>query len=163
MLESRDTMPRVLMVPIALAALLAPVTLARAEILGGVGPDPVKLQADQLDIDILAGEATLTGKVTLTKGDLVVNCPRIDLRFEHAPKLTWARGSGGVTADVRGVHAEAPSVELDLTKQVLDLRGGVKLTRGQGWLTADSARIEIATAKVSLSQVKGAIPVAKGP
>ena len=151
------------MVPIALAALLAPVTLARAEILGGVGPDPVKLQADQLDIDILAGEATLTGKVTLTKGDLVVNCPRIDLRFEHAPKLTWARGSGGVTADVRGVHAEAPSVELDLTKQVLDLRGGVKLTRGQGWLTADSARIEIATAKVSLTQVKGAIPVAKGP
>jgi len=156
-------MSRLLVLPIAFAALLAPVTLARAEILGGVGPEPVKLQADQLDIDILAGEATLTGKVTLTKGDLVVNCPRIDLRFEHAPKLTWARGSGGVTADVRGVHAEAPSVELDLTKQVLDLRGGVKLTRGQGWLTADSARIEIATAKVSLTQVKGAIPVAKGP
>jgi lipopolysaccharide export system protein LptA len=156
-------MSRVLSLPLVLAALLTPVTLARAEILGGVGADPVKLQADQLDIDILAGEATLTGKVTLTKGDLVVNCPRIDLRFEHAPKLTWARGSGGVTADVRGVHAEAPSVELDLTKQVLDLRGGVKLTRGQGWLTADSARIEIATAKVSLTQVKGAIPVAKGP
>ena len=156
-------MSRVLSLPLVLAALLTPVTLARAEILGGVGADPVKLQADQLDIDILAGEATLTGKVTLTKGDLVVNCPRIDLRFEHAPKLTWARGSGGVTADVRGVHAEGPEAELDLTKQVLDLRGGVKLTRGQGWLTADSARIEIATAKVSLTQVKGAIPVAKGP
>ena len=156
-------MSRLVVLPLAIAALLAPVTLARAEILGGVGSEPVKLQADQLDIDILAGEATLTGKVTLTKGDLVVNCPRIELRFEHAPKLTWARGSGGVTADVRGVHAEAPSVELDLTKQVLDLRGGVKLTRGQGWLTADSARIEIGTAKVSLTQVKGAIPVAKGP
>jgi lipopolysaccharide export system protein LptA len=156
-------MARLLPLPLAMAALLTPVTLARAEILGGVGPEPVTLQADRLDIDILAGEATLTGKVTLSKGDLVVNCPRIDLRFEHAPKLTWARGSGGVTADVRGVHAEAPSVELDLTKQVLDLRGGVKLTRGQGWLTADSARIEIGTAKVSLTQVKGAIPVAKAP
>jgi lipopolysaccharide export system protein LptA len=154
-------MPRLFVLPLAMAALLTPVTLASAEILGG-GADPVKLEADQLDIDILRGEATLTGKVTLTKGDLVVNCPRIDLRFEHAPHLTWARGSGGVTADVRGVHAEAPSVELDLAKQVLDLRGGVKLTRGQGWLTADSARIEIATAKVSLLQVKGAIPVAKG-
>jgi lipopolysaccharide export system protein LptA len=163
MLHSRGTMSRIFALPLAIAALVAPVTLARAEILGGVGSEPVKLQADQLDIDILAGEAILTGKVTLTKGDLVVNCPRIELRFEHAPKLTWARGSGGVTADVRGVHAEAPSVELDLTKQVLDLRGGVKLTRGQGWLTADSARIEIGTAKVSLTQVKGAIPVAKGP
>jgi lipopolysaccharide export system protein LptA len=144
-------------------ALLAPAPSARAEILKGVGGDSVNVQADRLEIDILAGEATLTGNVSLTNGDLVVSCPRIDLRFEHAPHVTWARGSGGVTADVRGVHAEAPSVEVDLAKQVLDLRGGVKLTRGQGWLTADSARIEIATAKVSLTQVKGAIPVAKSP
>src|ERR1700678_572118 len=147
----------------ALAALLTPAPIARAEILKSVGGDSVNMQADRLEIDILAGEATLTGNVTLSKGDLVVSCPRIDLRFEHTPHVTWARGSGGVTADVRGVHAEAPSVEVDLAKQVLDLRGGVKLTRGQGWLTADSARIEIATAKVSLTQVKGAIPVAKGP
>jgi lipopolysaccharide export system protein LptA len=148
---------------IALLALVAPAPIARAEILKGVGGDSVNVQADRLEIDIFAGEATLTGNVTLTKGDLVVNCPRVDLRFEHAPHVTWARGSGGVTADVRGVHAEAPSVEVDLAKQVLDLRGGVKLTRGQGWLSADSARIEIATAKVSLTQVKGAIPVVKGP
>jgi lipopolysaccharide export system protein LptA len=133
---------------------------ARAEILQS---GDVALQADRLDIDIMTGEATLTGKVTLSKGDLTVNCPRVDLRFDHAPHVAWARGSGGVTADLRGVHAEAPSVELDLSQQVLDLRGGVKLTRGQGWLTADSARIELATARVSLLQVKGSIPVAKGP
>jgi lipopolysaccharide export system protein LptA len=149
--------------PIALGAWIAPTPLARAEILERVGGDAVSVQADRLDIDILAGEATLTGKVTLSKGDLTVNCPRVELRFDHAPHVTWARGSGGVTADVRGVHAEAPTVELDLSKQVLDLNGGVKLTRGQGWLTADSARIEIGTAKVSLKQVRGAIPVAKGP
>ena len=157
-------MRRLLPIPFAIALALVPAPLARAtEILGVGGETTVALQADRLDIDILAGEGTLTGTVTLSKGDLSVSCPRIDLRFDHTPHLTWARGSGGVTADVRGVHAEAPSVELDLTKQVLDLRGGVKLTRGQGWLTADSARIEIATAKVSLTQVKGSIPVAKGP
>ena len=151
-----------MVLPIVLAALLAPASLASAEPILGADAG-VQLQADRLDIDILAGEATLTGKVTLTKGDLVVSCPKIDLRFDQTPHLTWAKGSGGVTADVRGVHAEAPSAEVDLTKQVLDLRGGVKLTRGQGWLTADTARIEIATAKVSLTQVKGSIPVAKGP
>jgi len=147
---------------VLLSLLLLPAPTARAEILG-MGNEAVALQADRLDIDILAGDATLTGKVTLSRGDLTVSCPRIDLRFDHAPHVTWARGSGGVTADVRGVHAEAPFVELDLTKQVLDLRGGVKLSRGQGWLAADSARIEITTAKVSLTQVKGSIPVAKGP
>ena len=137
-------------------------TASATEILG-VGESAVSLEADSLDIDILAGEATLTGKVTLLKGDLAVSCPRIDLRFDHTPHVTWARGSGGVTADLRGVHAEAPSVDVDMARQVLDLHGGVKLTRGQGWLTADSARIVIPTAKVSLTQVKGSIPVAKGP
>jgi lipopolysaccharide export system protein LptA len=146
----------------ALVALFVPAPLARADVLERVGGgDAVTLQADRLDIDIMAGEATMTGKVTLSKGDLSVSCPRIDLRFDHAPHVTWARGSGGVTADVQGVHAEAPSVELDLPGHKLDLSGGVKLTRGHGWLTADSARIDIASAKVSLTQVKGAIPVAK--
>lgn len=154
---------RASVVPLVLAGLFSTLPVARAEILGGVGGDTVMLQADHLDIDVLSGEATLNGKVTLTKGDLVVNCPRIDLRFDHTPHVTWARGSGGVTADVRGVHAEAPSAELDLIRQVIDLRGGVKLSRGQGWLTADTARIDLPTAKVALTQVKGSIPVAKGP
>jgi lipopolysaccharide export system protein LptA len=127
------------------------------------GGDSVDVQADQLEVDVGSGAATLTGNVTLTKGDLRVSCPRIDLKFDNSPHVTWARGSGGVQADVRGVHAEAPEVELDLGKQVLDLRGGVRLTRGQGWLQADRASIEIATAKVSLQQVKGSIPVPPHP
>ena len=125
----------------------------------GVGGEVVNLQADQLDVDVAAGEAVLTGRVTLAKGDLSVSCPRIDLRFDHTPHVTWAKGSGGVSADVRGVHADAASVELDMAKQILDLHGGVKLTRGQGWLSADTARIDIGTGKVSLTQVKGSIPV----
>jgi lipopolysaccharide export system protein LptA len=125
----------------------------------GVGGEAVNVQAEKLDLDIMAGEAILTGKVVLSKGDLTVSCPRVELRFDHSPHVTWVRGSGGVSADVRGVHAEAPTVELDMSKQVLELRGGVKLTRGQGWLTADNARIEIVTGKVQLTQVKGSIPV----
>ena len=130
----------------------------------GVGGEAVTVQAEKLEVDVMAGEAVLTGKVVLSKGDLTVSCPRIDLRFSHAPAVSWVKGSGGVSADVRGVHAEAPTVELDMAKQILELRGGVKLSRGQGWLTADTARIEIATGKVSLTQVKGSIPVPpRGP
>jgi len=141
---------------------LAQASTVHAEIPSGAG-DTVSLQADRLDVDILIAEATLTGNVTLTKGEVTVSCPRIDVRFDQTPRVTWARGSGGVSADVRGVHAEAPAVEVDLVSQVLELRGGVKLARGQGWMTADSARIELPTGKVSLTQVKGAMPVAKGP
>jgi lipopolysaccharide export system protein LptA len=129
-----------------------------------VGGDAVGLQADRLDVDVSAGAAVLTGSVALTKGDLKVQCPRIDLKFDTTPHVTWARGSGGVVADVRGVHAEAPEVELDLAKQNIELRGGVRLSRGAGWLQADKASIDIATAKVTATQVKGSIPVPKpGP
>src|SRR5580704_2502054 len=58
------------------------------------------VQADRLEVDVAAGEATLTGNVTLTKGDLKVACPRIDLKFDGSPHVIWAKGSGGVTADV---------------------------------------------------------------
>jgi lipopolysaccharide export system protein LptA len=122
------------------------------------------VQADKLEVDVMTGEAILTGSVTLTKGDLKVACPRIDLKFDNTPHVVWARGSGGVTADVRGVHAEGPEAELDLVKQVLELRGGVRLARGAGWLQADQAKIDIATGKVTASQVKGSIPVPpRGP
>jgi len=137
---------------------------AGADPLLEVGGDKMSVEAERLDVDVNAGEAVLTGKVILSKGDLKVSCPRIDLKFNTSPHITWAKGSGGVQADVRGVHAEAPEVELDLVKSVLELRGGVRLTRGQGWLQAEKATIDIASAKVTLTQVKGSLPVPpRGP
>ncbi len=137
---------------------------AHADPLLAVGGDAMEVEAERLEVDVSAGSAVLTGNVSLAKGGLKVSCPRIDLKFDMTPHVSWARGSGGVVADVKGVHAEAPEVELDLARQQLDLRGGVRLTRGQGWLQADHATIDIATAKVVLTQVKGSIPVPpRGP
>jgi len=148
----------------AIGAAAVPSGAAKADQILSVGGDTLEVQADKLEVDVTAGEALLTGNVSLAKGGLKVNCPRIDLKFDQTPHVNWVRGSGGVLADVKGVHAEAPEVELDLKKQLLELRGGVRLTRGQGWLQADKAAIDIATAKVTLTQVKGMIPVSpKGP
>lgn len=145
---------------LALSPVLAP-RAAEADPILQVGGGDVRVEAEKLEVDVTAQTAVLTGNVLLAKGDLSVKCPRLDLRFDHAPHLSWAKGSGGVAADVRGVHAEAPEVELDLTKQVLELRGGVKLTRGQGFLQAESATIHLLTAKVTATQVKGQVPVPK--
>jgi lipopolysaccharide export system protein LptA len=142
------------------SALFAPSGSLSADPLAGIGGDALDLTADKLEVDLPAGTAVLTGHVTLVRGSLRVDCPRIDVKYDEAPHVTWAKGSGGVTADIRGVHAEAPEVELDLAKHVLELRGGVRLTRGQGWLNADKAIIEIASAKVTLKDVKGSLPVA---
>jgi len=154
---------RIALAALSVALLATPEPSANADPLLEVGGDALAVQADRLEVDVSAGEAVLTGKVSIARGDLKVSCPRIDLKFDTTPQVTWAKGSGGVQADVRGVHGEAPEVELDLRKHVLELRGGVRLTRGQGWLTADKATIDIATAKVSLTQVKGSIPVPAHP
>ena len=134
---------------------------AEADPILDLGKGDLSVQADKLELDVAAGAAVLTGKVVLSKGDMTVKCPKFDLKFNSAPHVTWAKGSGGVVADVKGVHGEAPEVELDLVKHTLEMRGGVKLSRGQGWIQAEKATIELATAKVTATQVKGSIPVPK--
>ena len=143
----------------ALASTAMLASASSADPLVVVGGEALSLQADKLDVDVSAGEALLTGNVAIAKGELRVACPRIELRFDAATHVKWAKGSQGVSADVRGVHAEAPEVELDLVRQVLELRGGVKLSRGLGWLQAERATIDVASGKVSLAQVKGSLPV----
>jgi lipopolysaccharide transport protein LptA len=132
-----------------------------ADALLDVGKGDIAVQSDKLEVDVAAGAAVLTGNVVLSKGDMTVKCPRFDLKFDSTPHVRWAKGSGGVIADVRGVHGEAPEVELDTVKQILEMRGGVRLSRGQGWIQAEKATIELATARVTATQVKGSIPVPK--
>lgn len=158
---SRRPMLLVVMTLAALGTSFAEVAPAEADPILDVARGDVSVQAEKLEVDVAQGSALLTGQVVLTKGDLGVRCPKFELKFDATPHLTWARGSGGVVADVRGVHAEAPEVELDLRKQLLELRGGVKISRGQGWIQASSAQIELATARVTASQVKGSLPVPK--
>lgn len=147
--------------PLAFAAFLAVVA---AE--GTLAADPkaadseaLEMAADRLDLDVEAKSAVLTGNVRLSKGALTVSCPRVEVRYDQVPHVTWLLGSGGVTAELQGIKAQAPTVELDLTRRTLELRGGVRLTRGEGWITAEQASIQIATGKVSMTGVKGVLPL----
>ena len=121
--------------------------------------EPLSMTADQLDLDVEGKSARLTGHVKLTRGAVSVSCPRVELRYDDAPRVKWAKGSGGVVAEVKGARAEAPEVEIDFTARSLTLRGGVKITRGDGWITAERASIDMATARISMTQVKGSIPL----
>ncbi len=123
--------------------------------------EPLQMSADRLDLDVEARTALLAGHVKIARGPMTLSCPRVDLRYDRVPHVTWARGTGGVVAEVKGVRAEAPDVEVDLAARTMDLRGGVRLTRGDGWITAERASIDIATAKVTMSDVKGSIPIPK--
>jgi lipopolysaccharide transport protein LptA len=131
--------------------------------LATIGGQSLDLKADTLDVDINKGRATLEGNVHATLGELSVICPKVEMAYDEAPQVRWARGTGGVEARVHGIVARASVVEVDVPKQQVNLMGGVRLTRGKGWVEAERATIDISTYRVSLHEVKGSIPVKPPP
>lgn len=157
--------PRPAPVALALSLLVGAGLLLRSPVAANAGPlgviegQTLNVGADKLDVDIEKGTALLEGHVQATLGDMHVDCSRIELKYDEAPKVRWAKGSGGVTAKLKGIEATASQFEVDVAHRTIKLSGSVKLSRGRGWVTADSAAIDINTRKVTLEDVKGSIPV----
>ncbi|MBN1607964.1 MAG: hypothetical protein JW940_15105 [Polyangiaceae bacterium] len=132
---------------------------ARANPLGVIANEVLDVTAQRLDVDIERGRAVLEGDVRASLGELQVQCPKVEMRYDEAPTVKWVRGTGGVRATLRNIEATAQLVEVDVGRRQVKLNGGVELRRGRTWVHADSAVIEIATRRVSLHDVKGSIPV----
>lgn len=135
-------------------------TPARAGPLGVIGGQTLDVTAQSLDVDVNKNTAVLQGNVHATLGDLDVVCPKVEVHYDRAPRVRWARGSGGVRAVLKGIQATASVVEVDVAQRRVTLSGGVRLTRGRGWLSAERATIDLRTHRVSLVNVQGSIPVA---
>jgi lipopolysaccharide export system protein LptA len=127
--------------------------------LGVIGGEVLDVMAEKLEIDVDRGTATMNGKVRARLGELQVECPKVEIRYDSAPNVRFARGTGGVRAVFRDIIAKAEKVDVDVTKRQLALSGGVQLTRGRGWVRADRALIDLTTHKVSFQEVTGSIPV----
>ncbi len=143
----------------ALATGGAVVSPAAAGPLAVVEGEKLDIKASKLDVDIDKGTALLEGNVEARLGELTVTCPKVEIRYDQAPRVRWVKGSGGVRARVKGIDATASSVVVDLAKREVTLTGGVRLARGKGWVEADKATIDLSTKKLTLHDVKGSIPV----
>ncbi len=148
---------------IAVVAALSPCVdatrSAQANPLGVVEGQNLDVSADRLDVDVEHGTATMQGNVTVNLGELEVHCPTVEVRYDRSPRVSWVRGTGGVTAKLNGIEATAAVVEFDAGTRTVALSGNVRLSRGRGWVTAEHATVEVGSGKVSLQEVKGSIPV----
>ena len=127
--------------------------LARPRTLGQRGEDLAARYLRSLGYKIIAR----SDRAVL--GELEVECGRIDVRYDEAPVVRYARGSKDVTVRLKGIEAKAATLEVDVARRSVRLQGGVKVSRGRGWVTAEAAQIDIATRHVTLDDVKGSIPV----
>jgi len=148
-----------LTVATALGVLLGVTPKLKAEPLVALGGEMLDISAQRLDVEVTKGQAILEGQVRIVLGTLEAQCDRVDIKYDEAPQVRWARGSGNVRLSVKGIVATAQSMEVDVLTKRAQLLGNVRLTRGRGWVAAEKATIELATNRVSLEEVKGSIPV----
>ncbi|MFC1641441.1 LptA/OstA family protein [Myxococcota bacterium] len=142
------------------AALLSAVTPVPARgPLNAIQGDALDIAAERMELNVEEGTALLTGKVQATLGELKVQCPQVELRYDATPNIRWARASQGVRAVFKGIVAEANAVETDIVQRRITFLGGVRLSRGRGWVRAERAMIDLSTQKVTLEQANGSIPV----
>jgi lipopolysaccharide export system protein LptA len=143
----------------ALSGVLAWAGFATADPLAVVEGEALDVSADHVEVDVERGTALLQGNVSTRLGELEVHCPSVEIRYDRSPRVSFARGTGGVSARLKGIDATASVVEFDAASRTVALHGSVRLSRGRGWVTAEHATVDIASGKVSLQEVKGSIPV----
>jgi lipopolysaccharide export system protein LptA len=124
-----------------------------------IGADVLDVSAKQLDVDLAKGVARLDGGVRIKLGELDVSCDRVDIRYDDAPIIRWARGSGSVRASMRGITATAQSLEVEIPERRVRLVGDVKISRGKGWVQAEHASIDLPTGRITLDEIRGSIPI----
>jgi lipopolysaccharide export system protein LptA len=124
-----------------------------------IGAEVLDVTAKQLDVDLTKGVALLDGGVHVRLGELDVSCDRVDIRYDDAPMVRWAKGSGNVRASMRGVTATAQSLEVEIPERRVRLVGDVKISRGKGWVQAEHASIDLPTGRITLGEIRGSIPI----
>jgi lipopolysaccharide transport protein LptA len=124
-----------------------------------IGAEVLDVSAKQLEVDLAKGVAVLDGEVHVKLGELDVSCDRVDIRYDDAPMVRWARGSGNVRASMRGVTATAQSLEVEIPERLVRLVGNVKISRGKGWVQAEHASIELPSGRITLDEIRGSIPI----
>jgi lipopolysaccharide export system protein LptA len=124
-----------------------------------IGAEVLDVSAKHLDVDLSRGVAKLEGEVRVKLGELDVSCDRVDIRYDDAPMVRWARGSGNVRAAIRGITATAQSLEVEIPERRAGLVGNVRISRGRGWVQADHATIDLPTGRITLDEIRGSIPI----
>lgn len=143
---------------LALVFLLLAATSSSAPLVQ-IGAEVLDVSAKQLEVDLAKGVAVLDGEVHVKLGELDVSCDRVDIRYDDAPMVRWARGSGNVRASMRGVTATAQSLEVEIPERLVRLVGNVKISRGKGWVQAEHASIELPSGRITLDEIRGSIPI----
>ncbi len=146
--------PRRLAAPALLLALLAALPAARpAPAAPEPRSQPVRILADQAEVDKKAQTSTYTGHVELTQGDLRLQAERLVVTAPGG-RLRRVEASGAparieaVTPDGRHVTGSARELRYDPVKGELVLRGDGRLTQDGNTIHNDRIVFDLASGRL---------------
>ena len=139
---------------------------------------PVKIEADSLEVRDKSQQATFIGKVKLTQGDTVLQCQRLVIFYEDGSKApaqkkgstqTAQKGGGGLGGGQNIKRAEAKGDVLvtqkdqtakgdngvfDVKTNKITLTGNVVVTQGANVLRGDVLEVDLTTSRTEVRSGK---------
>ncbi len=139
---------RLLMLPLFLAALAAPVLAQGTSVaFGTLAQDtnlPVEVTADNLSVDQDTGIAIFTGNVLIGQGEMRLSAPRVLVVYLAEQKgIERLEATGGVTLVSGPDAAEADRADYSITNGEIVMTGNVLLDQGPNALSADRMTVQL--------------------
>lgn len=114
---------------------------------------PVEATADALEVDHKAQVAVLLGHVRITRADMVLEAPRVELAYTSQGEgagLQTAIATGGVTITRGADVATGERATYRLDEGTMVLEGNVTLSRGENELKGGRLDVDMATGRMKL-------------
>lgn len=99
---------------------------------------PVDVQSPVLTVDHPKRQATFSGGVILTQGDLVVRCPELVAHYDQEPRIRKVVCKGRVHATEGAKVMEAAGGTFDNEARRLVLEGEPTISEGERWIRGES-------------------------
>lgn len=105
---------------------------------------PVQVEADTLSVNQKDGQATFSGNVAISQGEMLLSADTVFVTYdEDGEGIKSLQASGGVTLVNGPDAAEAQQADYDIDTAIVVLTGGVLVTQGQNVISGEKVTINL--------------------
>lgn len=140
-----------------LGVFLASVAIAQGTKLsfGGIKADPsqpVEVTADNLEVDQTTGQATFSGNVLVTQGEMKLSADKVQVIYDQeARKMARMDATGNVLLASGPDAAEAQNAEYTVDSGTIVMTGNVLLNQGPSTIAGERMVVDLTTGAAQMS------------
>lgn len=122
---------------------------------GGIKADPsqpVEVTADNLEVDQATGQATFSGQVLVTQGEMKLSADKVRVIYDQeARKIARLDASGNVLLVSGPDAAESENAEYTVDSGTIVMTGNVLLNQGPSTIAGERMVVDLTTGAAQMS------------